>query len=39
VAISQCVARGEGGYLDLSLDVMDIMDEVRRQWNIRYPFE
>lgn len=38
-AISQCVARGEGGYLDLSLDVMNIMDEVRRQWNIRYPFE
>lgn len=38
-AISQCVARGEGGYLDLSLDVMNIMDEVRRQWNIQYPFE
>ncbi|WP_378952340.1 Gfo/Idh/MocA family protein [Pelosinus sp. sgz500959] len=25
--------------LELSIDVMDIMDEVRRQWGIKYPFE
>lgn len=25
--------------LNLSIDVMDIMDEVRNQWGIRYPFE
>lgn len=25
--------------LDLSMDVMDIMDEVRSRWGIKYPFE
>lgn len=25
--------------LELSMDVMDIMDEVRNQWGIKYPFE
>lgn len=25
--------------LDLSIDVMHIMDDVRKQWGIRYPFE
>ncbi|MBM7834231.1 Gfo/Idh/MocA family protein [Clostridium sardiniense] len=25
--------------LKLSIDVMDIMDEVRKQWGIKYPFE
>jgi predicted dehydrogenase len=27
------------GALELSMDVMDIMDEVRSRWGIKYPFE
>ncbi|TBV00757.1 oxidoreductase, partial [Stutzerimonas kirkiae] len=35
-----CILNKDTDYtLQLSLGVMNIMDEVRSQWGIRYPFE
>lgn len=39
-AMNSCVQNGgSGSLLELSLDVMNILDEVRNRWNLRYPFE
>ena len=41
--VSQCLRTGRTESsimpLDESLSIMDTMDELRRQWKLRYPFE
>lgn len=38
--MNQCILnKSKMDALDLSMDVMDIMDEVRSRWGIKYPFE
>lgn len=38
--MNNCIKNKEkADALNLSIDVMDIMDEVRNQWGIKYPFE
>ncbi|QWU16086.1 Predicted dehydrogenase [Paenibacillus sophorae] len=37
--MEQAIAAGSSGTLQLSLDVMEIMSNVRGQWGITYPFE
>ncbi|WP_242841163.1 hypothetical protein [Clostridium akagii] len=38
--MENCIANKDGNNtLKLSMDVIDIMDNVRNQWGIKYPFE
>ncbi|EHJ01603.1 Trans-1,2-dihydrobenzene-1,2-diol dehydrogenase [Clostridium sp. DL-VIII] len=33
------INKNKNGTLELSIDVMNIMDEIRKQWDLKYPFE
>lgn len=38
--MNNCIMKkNDNDTLELSVDVMDIMDEVRKQWNLKYSFE
>jgi hypothetical protein len=38
--MNQCILnKAKMDTVELSMDVMEIMDEVRSRWGIRYPFE